>query len=214
MNKRSKILLADDHAVILDGLRSLLEPEFEVVGSVEDGRALIDAVKSLRPDLVLADISMPLLNGIDAARQLKKDDPRMKLIILTMHPDVSLAREALQAGADGYILKNSHADEIVSAIREVLIGRTYLSPRITQDVLHSYMDSTATADDLGPDLSAREREVLQLTAEGMSHKDVANTLGISVRTAQFHRYKVMQKLGLRTTSELTKYAIKHGITTS
>ncbi len=209
--KKPRILLADDHRLVLDGLSSILEPDFEVVGAVEDGRALLDAIAETRPDVAIIDISMPLLNGIDAARQIKKAHPDAKLIFLTMHPEVRLAREALDAGASGYVLKSSPASEIITAIQHVLEGRTYLSPLVTKDVLHSYVESAPGKDDLPVALTPREREVLQLTAEGRSHKEIASLLNISVKTAQFHRYKITEKLGVRTTSELTRHAIKQGL---
>ena len=209
--KRPRILLADDHTVILDGLRSILESDFEIVGAVNDGRSLVTAFKELRPDLVLSDITMPLLNGLEAARKIKKADPRARIIFLTMHPDVALAKEALRAGGSGYLVKHSPASEIVTAIRQVLQGRVYLSPLVTKEVLDSFMADVEDPGQLPSALSEREREVLQLVAEGHSHKDVARTLGISVRTAQYHRYNIMEKLGLRTAPELTKYAIKQGI---
>ena len=208
--KRPRVLLADDHTVIVDGLRSILEPEFEIVGAVADGRALLAAAETLRPDVIISDISMPLLNGLEAARQIKKSDPHAKIIFLTVHPDVTFAQEALQAGASGYLLKNSPAAELITAIQEVLKGRVYLSPLITKDVLHSYIGVTQEPEKL-PALTAREREVLQLVAEGRTHKEVATILNISVKTAQSHRYSIMEKLGLRTTAELTQYAIKHGL---
>ena len=209
--KRPKILLADDHTVILDGLRSILEADFEIVGAVTDGRALVAACEKLRPDVVLSDITMPLLNGLDATRQIKKADPEAKIIFLTMHPDVAMAKEALRAGGSGYVVKHSPASEIVTAIHEVLQGRVYLSPLVTKEVLDSFMANVEGPEQLPSPLSQREREVLQLVAEGQTHKEVAQTLGISVRTAQYHRYNIMKKLGLRTAAELTQYAIKHGI---
>ncbi len=208
--KRPRVLLADDHTVIVDGLRSILEPEFEIVGAVADGRALLAAAETLRPDVIISDISMPLLNGLEAARQIKKSDPRARIIFLTVHPDVTFAQEALQAGASGYLLKNSPAAELITAIQEVLKGRVYLSPLITKDVLHSYIRGTQEPEKL-PALTPREREVLQLVAEGRTHKEVATILNISVKTAQSHKYSIMEKLGLRTTAELTQYAIKHGL---
>jgi len=209
--KRPKILLADDHAVILDGLRSILEADFEIVGAVTDGRALVAACKKLRPDVVLCDITMPLLNGLEATRQIKKADPEAKIIFLTMHPDVAMAKEALRAGGSGYLVKHSPASEIVTAIDQVLRGRVYLSPLVTKELLDSFMANVEGPGELPSPLSEREREVLQLVAEGQTHKQVAQTLGISVRTAQYHRYNIMRKLGLRTAPELTQYAIKHGI---
>ena len=209
--KRPKILLADDHTVILDGLRSILEADFEIVGAVTDGRALVAAYKKLLPGVVLCDITMPLLNGLDATRQIKKADPEAKIIFLTMHPDVAMAKEALRAGGSGYLVKHSPASEIVTAIQQVLRGRVYLSPLVTKEGLDSFMANVGGPGELPSPLSEREREVLQLVAEGKTHKQVAQTLGISVRTAQYHRYNIMKKLGLRTAPELTQYAIKHGI---
>ena len=209
--KRPKILLADDHAVILDGLRSILEADFEIVGAVTDGRAVVAAYKKLRPDVVLCDITMPLLNGLDATRQIKKADTEAKIIFLTMHPDVAMAKEALRAGGTGYIVKHSPAAEIVTAIHQVLQGQVYLSPLVTKEGLDSFMANVEGTEALSSPLSEREREVLQLVAEGQTHKQVAQTLGISVRTAQYHRYNIMKKLGLHTAPELTQYAIKHGI---
>ncbi len=209
--KRARVLLADDHAVVLDGLTKILEPEFDIVGTVADGRALLNAVESLLPDVVVLDISMPLLNGIDAAKLIKKSHPDVRIVFVTMHPDVEIARQALAAGASGYILKHSPASEVVAALHEVCHGNAYLTPLVTKGVLDSYLRQPTTAADLPSPLSAREKEVLQLAAEGCSHKEVATTLNISVKTAQFHRHNIMNKLGLRTVAELTQYAIKHRI---
>ena len=209
--KRPRLLLGDDHAIILDGLRRILEPHFDIVGSVQDGRALVAAAQELHPDVVVADISMPLLNGIEAARQILKADPRVKIVFLTMHPDVTYATEAFRAGASGYVLKNSAASELVTAIQEVLKGRTYLTPLVAKDVIASLLEVPAPWEKLPPALTPRQREILQLVAEGRAAKDIAAILNISPRTVEFHKYRIMEVLGLRTTAELTQYAIKHGI---
>ena len=209
--KRPRLLLADDHRLFVEGLRRLLEPEFELVDTVEDGRALVAAADKLKPDVIIADISMPLLNGIEAGRQIKKSDPNMKIIFLTMHEDVGYASEAFQAGAAGYLVKRSTPDELVTAIHVVLKGRVYLSPMIAKDVMYYYMEGPPEPKKQFSILTARERKVLELVAEGRTHKKVATVLSISIKTAQAHRYSIMEKLGLRTTAELTRYAIKHGM---
>lgn len=209
--KRPRVLLGDDHAIILDGLRRILEPTFEVVGAAPDGRALVAAAQELRPDVIVADISMPLLNGIEAARQLRKLESRAKIVFLTMHPDVAYAAEAFRAGASGYVLKNSAASELVTAIEESLKGRTYLTPLVAKDLIASLLESPAHPEKPLPPLTPRQREILQLVAEGRSAKDIAGILNISPRTVEFHKYRIMEVLGLRTTAELTQYAIKHGI---
>ena len=209
--KRPRVLLGDDHAIILDGLRRILEPHFEVVGTAQDGRALVAAAKELRPDVIVADISMPLLNGIEAARQLQKEPSPPKIIFLTMHPDVTYTTEAFRAGASGYVLKNSAASELVTAIQEVLQGRTYLTPLVAKDMLDNLLETPAQPEKQSLTLTSRQREILQLVAEGRSAKDMAAILNISPRTVEFHKYRIMEVLGMRTTAELTQYAIKHGI---
>lgn len=209
--KRPTVLLADDHTIVVEGLRRILEPEFELVGAVGDGRALVSATEKLRPDVVITDISMPLLNGLEATRQIMKADRRTKIIFLTMHADINYSTEAFQAGASGYLLKQSAAEELLTAIREVLKGRVYLSPLVAKGVLHSFMEGRDQHDKPSVKLSSRQREVLQLLAEGQSVKQIAATLNISTRTAEFHKYAIMEKLGLHTIAELTHYAIKHRI---
>ena len=209
--KRARLLLADDHTLVLEGFRRLLEPEFELAGAVEDGRALVAATQKLKPDVVLLDISMPLLNGIDAARQLKKIMPELKLIFLTMHADPAYVTEAFRVGASGYLLKRSAASELVNAIREVLRGRCYVTPLVTKDMLGSVLGPSPERGTFSTDLTPRQREVLQLVAEGHSTKEVATVLNISVKTVEFHKSRLTQRLGIRTTAELTKFAIQHGI---
>ena len=209
--KRLRVLLADDHKIVLEGLRSLLEPEFEIVGAVEDGRALVAEAKRLGPDVVVADISMPELNGIDAARQIRKMDARMKIVFLTMHADVSYAAEAFNAGAAGFVLKHSAPRELITAIREAMQGRTFVTPIIAGDLIDSYQKGSRQQGEMKAELSPRQREVLQLLAEGKSIKEVAAVLNISPRTAEFHKYRMMDQLKIKTSAELIQYAVKHGI---
>jgi DNA-binding NarL/FixJ family response regulator len=209
--KRPKVLIADDHSMVIDGLRSLLEPEFEVVGAVNDGRAVLPEVRKLQPDVVVIDISMPLLNGLDCTRQLHDTGCTAKILILTMHPDATLAQEALAAGASGYLLKSSPGSELKGALRDVLRGRTYLSPGVTRDAVEIMGRVTSIHEDVWARLTPRQREVLQLLAEGKSHKEVADILNISVKTAEYHKYAILDKLGLKTNAELVKYAVRHGI---
>ena len=209
--KRTKILIADDHSMVIDGLRGLLEPEYEVVGAVNDGRAVLPEVQKKKPDVVVIDISMPLLNGLDCTRQLREARCTAKILILTMHPDATLAQEALAAGASGYLLKSSPGSELKGALKEVLQGRTYLSPAVTRDVLEVMGRMTSIHENVWAHLTPRQREVLQLLAEGKSHKEIASILNISVKTAEFHKYAILGTLGLKTNAELVQYAIRHGI---
>jgi DNA-binding NarL/FixJ family response regulator len=209
--KRPKVLIADDHSMVIDGLRSLLEPEFEVVGAVNDGRAVLPEVRKLQPDVVVIDISMPLLNGLDCTRQLHDTGCTAKILILTMHMDATLAQEALAAGASGYLLKSSPGSELKGALRDVLQGRTYLSPGVTRDAVEIMGRMTSIHEDVWAHLTSRQREVLQLLAEGKSHKEVADILNISMKTAEYHKYAILDKLGLKTNAELVKYAVRHGI---
>ncbi len=207
---RPRVLLADDHTMILAGLCSLLESDFDLVGTVEDGRALIDAAVQLKPDIIMMDISMPLLNGIEAARQLQKSVPQSKIIFLTMHGDIAYVREAFRAGASGYLIKRSAATELITAIHEVLKGRTYVTPLVTKDMMESFLEPTDSAEKLQSRLTPRQREVLQLVAEGHSNKEIAAVLKVSTKTVEFHKYNLMRALGIRTTAELTQYAMRHG----
>jgi DNA-binding NarL/FixJ family response regulator len=208
---RARVLLADDHKILGEGLQSLLEPEFDVVGIVEDGRALVEVAEELRPDVIVVDISMPLLNGIEAARHITKVNPALKIVFLTMHADVIYATKAFAAGAMGYVLKQSAASELLAAIREALRGHIYVTPLIAKDLLRAYMDRPHAPGSPQPTLTPRQREVMQLLAEGHSAKEVAAILHISARTAEYHKYRAMEMLGLRTSAELIQYAIKHGI---
>jgi DNA-binding NarL/FixJ family response regulator len=209
--KRPRVLLADDHRIVAEGLRRLLEPEFELVGSVEDGRALLEAAKKLSPDVIVVDVSMPLLNGIEATRQLKKDHTKMKVVVLTMHPDVTYAARALEAGASGYVLKHSAPTELVTAIREALRGRIYLTPLVSKEALQVLRRSRRPAGMKSMELTSRQREVLQLLAEGHSSKEIATILHVSPRTVEFHKYRMMEQLHLESMAALIQYAVKHGI---
>lgn len=208
---RTRLLLADDHTLLLEGLRMMLEPEFELVGVVEDGQALLAAAAELKPDLILLDISMPLLNGIDAARQLRKAVPASKLIFLTMHGDTDYVKEALRAGASGYLLKRSAASELLTAIRAVLKGHNYVSPLVGTDQQELIRAAAHPGNVFSDRLTPRQRQVLQLVAEGCTRKEVAATLRISVKTVEFHKAALSRGFHLRTTADFTRYAIEHGI---
>lgn len=205
-------MLADDHTLVLEGLRRLLEDECELVGMVEDGRALVETAPKLAPDLILLDISMPLLNGLDAARRLRKLVPESRIIFLTMHADPTYASEAFEAGAAGYLLKRSAASELAAAIATVLDGGKYLTPLITSEALRASVPRSVTVPPTLGKLTPRQREVLQLVAEGHSGKEIAARLGISAKTVEYHKASLMNRLGVRTGSELTKYAVAHGVT--
>ncbi|MBH0203875.1 MAG: response regulator transcription factor [Nitrospira sp.] len=212
VTKKPRLLMADDHSIMLAGLQKLVESMCEVVGTVQDGRALVEAAERLRPDLILLDISMPLLNGVDAARQIKKSVPDAKLLFLTMHASPVFATEALQAGGSGYLLKQSAASELPQAIESVLAGKTYLTPSIIKPVL----SSIAQQDSVGlrtsvMGLTPRQREVLQLIAEGRCAKDIAVLLNISVKTVEFHKTRVMEQLNLHSALELARFAIAEGL---
>jgi DNA-binding NarL/FixJ family response regulator len=208
--KRPSVLLADDHRLLREAFTQLLEPHCDVVGAVADGRALLAAAPELRPDIVVLDIAMPLLNGIDAARQLKGLMPEVKLIFLTVSEDPDLAAEAFRAGASGYLLKNSAASELFKAIQEVSQGHSYVTPLATRGLVGSLIREPRPARGAEP-LSTRQREVLQLLAEGRSMKEVARILAITPRTVAFHKYRIMEDLGIKTGAELVQYAIKHHI---
>jgi DNA-binding NarL/FixJ family response regulator len=210
---RPRVLLADDHRIVAEGLKSLLVEEFDLVGLVEDGRALIAAAKTLRPDVIVTDISMPHLNGLDALSQLKKDNSRVKVVFLTMHKDASYARRALESGGSGFVLKHSAPAELVDAIRAALDGKTYLTPAFAGEVFQAMRDDPEQASDPVASLTPRQREILQLLAEGRSVKEISAALDISSRTVEFHKYQMMESLGLQGNAELIRFAMKHGIVT-
>ena len=206
---KARILLADDHTLVAEAFKRLLEPEFEVVGTVGDGRALLRAAADLKPDLVLVDLNMPLLNGLDASEQLKQALPRVKIIVLTMNEDPEIAAETMEKWASGYLLKKSAGSELLKAVRDVLRGGRYIAP-----ALREAMEEMASRD-LRPDsaraLTARQREVLQLLAEGHTMKEAAAILNVATRTIAFHKYRIMQDFGLENNSDLVRFAMKHGL---
>ena len=206
-----RVLIADDHRILAEGVRSLLEPEFEVVGIVDDGRELVEAAKQLQPDVIVADISMPSLNGIEAAVQLRDSGVTSKVVFLTQHREVAYARRAIEAGAVGFVLKHSVATELVTAIHEVLRGQTYITPMIAGELLDSYRTDDSGEGNAMHQLTLRQREVLQLVAEGRTAKQIAELLKISTRTAEAHKANILKALGLQSTAELVQYAIRNGI---
>ena len=211
--KRPRVLLANDHRLLREAFAHLLEPSCQVVGAVGDGRALLAAAQELRPDIVVLDIAMPLLNGLAAARQLKHLMPEVKLIFLTVSEDPDLAAEAFRAGASGYLLKNSAASELLESIQEVSQGRSYITPLATQGLVGSLLRDPGAARGAGH-LSDRQREVLQLLAEGRTMKEIAHILKITPRTVAFHKYSMMEDLGIKSSAGLVQFAIKHGVVAS
>jgi DNA-binding NarL/FixJ family response regulator len=210
--KRPRVLLADDHRLLREAFAQMLEPNCEVLGAVADGRALLAAAKELRPDVVVLDIAMPLLNGLDAARQLKRLMPEVKVIFLTVSEDPDLAAEAFRVGASGFLLKNSAASELFQAIQEVLQGRSYVTPQATQGLVSAFLDRPEPGKKSG-ELSPRQREVLQLLAEGHSMKEIGRILKITPRTVAFHKYSMMGQLGITSSAELVQFAIKQHVVT-
>ncbi len=211
MIRRSRILIADDHTLIAELCKKLLEAEFDVVGTVSDGRALVRAAAELKPDVVVVDVAMPVLNGLDAGRQVREMLPAVKLIFLTMNPDVEVAAEAFRRGAHGYLLKTCAAAEMVLAVREVLRGKSYMTPVLPREVVNFLrkQDKKMVYED--ERLTQRQREVLQLLAEGKVMKEVSSILHMSTRTVAYHKYRMMEVLGAKSTAELVKYAIKNHI---
>lgn len=206
---KARILLADDHTLVAEAFKRLLEPEFEVVGTVGDGRALLKAAGELKPDLVLVDLNMPLLNGLDAGEQLKQTLPKIKIIVLTMNEDPEIAAETMEKWASGYLLKKSAGSELLKAVRDVLRGGRYIAP-----ALREAMQELATRDsrpDSSRGLTARQREVLQLLAEGHTMKEAAAILNVATRTIAFHKYRIMQDFGLENNADLVRFAIKQGL---
>ncbi len=209
--KRARILLADDHRIVAEGLRGLLEADFDLVGIVEDGRAMLEAAEKLKPDVVVADVSMPLLNGIEALRQLKKKNKHIAVVFLTMHADVSYASSAFEAGALGYVLKHSAPMELITAINSALKGRTYITPLLAGELLQFQAQKPQRRGSEVDKLTSRQREVLQLLAEGRCVKEIATILNISTRTVEFHKYSTMEALGLKSSADLVRFAVRHGI---
>ncbi|HEU4678337.1 MAG TPA: response regulator transcription factor [Terrimicrobiaceae bacterium] len=208
--KRPRILLADDHTMLLDAFRRLLEPRCEVVGTACDGRELIELAATTRPDVIVLDISMPGLNGMDACAQLRRKIPSMRFVFLTVNEDPDIAAEAISLGASGYLLKSSASRELFTAIEHALAGKTYITPLVTKGVPVGIFLRQATKPGVEK-LTARQREVLQLLAEGRAMKEVADLLHVTARTVAFHKYTIMEELGLKASAELVQYAIEHGI---
>jgi DNA-binding NarL/FixJ family response regulator len=206
---RPRVLLADDHALLLGAFEKLLSDDCDIVAQVSDGRALVAAADRLKPDIVVLDISMPLLNGLEAARQIKHNLRNVKLVFVTMNEDTDLAAEAFRAGASAYVLKQSATSELLTAIREVMEGHSYVTPLITEGLVGSLMRHDAGAP--SQELTARQREVLQLLAEGRSMKEIADLLNLTPRTVAFHKYRIMEQLKVKSTAELVQYAVKHHI---
>jgi DNA-binding NarL/FixJ family response regulator len=202
---RPRILLADDHALLLGAFGTLLAPEYDVVGGVSDGRALIAAAEKLQPDVIVLDVSMPLLNGLDAGREIKRRFPRIKLVFVTMNEHADLAAAAFRIGASGYLLKRSAASELQLAIREALHGRMYITPLVTDGIVGSLLQAAQNPE---PELTPRQREVLQLLAEGRSMKQVADVLNVTPRTVAFHKYRMMEQLGITSSAELIQFAVR------
>ncbi len=208
---KARVLLVDDHRIVTEGLRALLEPEFQIVGTVDDGRAAVEASGDLKPDVVVLDISMPSLNGLEAARQIRKLSPKVKIVFLTMHNDITYVRKAFEAGASAYVIKHSASLDLRLAIQEALSGRTYITPAVVKEGNNVLLRRSRMSKNASNRLTPRQREVLQLLAEGRSAKEAASILHLSPRTVEFHKYRLMQQLGFETTAQLLQFAIKHKI---
>jgi DNA-binding NarL/FixJ family response regulator len=207
---KPRVLLADDHRIFTEALKALLADEFELAGVVEDGRALVEAARALRPDVIVADISMPVQNGIDALAELKQHDPDVRVVFLTMHRNVAYARRALELGAAGFVLKHSASAELVMAVHAALQGRTFVTPDLAADLISAAgPGAQRTADPAA--LTPRQRDVLQLLAGGKSVKEIAAVLGLSPRTVEDHKYRMMETLGLENNVELVRFALEHGL---
>lgn len=208
--KRARVLLADDHRIVAQGLVSLLSPEFDLVGVVENGRALLTAARELRPDVIISDISMPELNGVEALEELKKHDPGVRVIFLTMHHNVAYARQAMDAGALGYVLKHSAAEELILAVRAAVAGQTFVSPAIAGELLQAMRSGDGSDEHPIRKLTLRQREILRLLVDGHSAKAIASRLDISPRTVEFHKYSMMETLGVSSSAELIRFALESG----
>lgn len=206
---RSRVLIADDHTLVADLCKKLLDTEFDVVGIVSDGHALVRAAARLKPDAIVVDIAMPVLNGLDAGQQVKQMLPAVKLVYLTMNADPEVAAEAFRRGASGYLLKTCAADEMVVAVRQVLRGMSYLSPRLSKDTVNYLRRQSKPLAEEGDRLTERQREVLQLLAEGKVMKEVGGILNMTTRTVAFHKYRIMEVLGARSSAELVRYAVRN-----
>lgn len=206
-----RVLLGDDHALILDGVRATLQLHYEVVGQVTDGKALVAAAERLKPDLIVLDISMPLLNGFESARRIKELLPSTKLIFLSQHLQPAYLKQALKVGASGYVLKSGATEELQKAITVVLRGQTYITPSFGDDVIARLWDRSGEVSNESEELTERQREIVQLIVEGRANKEIADILHLSIKTIEFHRARIMSKLGVRTVAELTKVALQQGL---
>ena len=204
-----RILIADDHTLVAEACKKLLDSEYEVVGTVTDGRSVVRAAVELKPHLIIVDISMPLLNGLDAGQQIKELLPSVKLLFVTMNHDADLAAEAFRRGASGYLLKTCAASELTIAVREILRGKSYLSPMIAKDTVEFLLRQDKGVVEEGSRLTERQREVLQLLAEGKCMKEVASVLNVTARTVAFHKYRIMEVIHAKSNAELVQYAIRH-----
>jgi DNA-binding NarL/FixJ family response regulator len=208
---RVRVLLADDHRMVAEGIKSLLAVEFDLIGVVEDGRAMVDAAKKLKPDVIVADITMPHLNGIEALEEIEKFDPDARVVFLTMQRDVAYARRALEAGAAGFVLKHSAPEELVLAVRAAMQGRTFVTPTLAGEVLQAVRRSPSQVQDPVATLTLRQREILRLLVDGLTAKQIASRLDISPRTVEFHKYRMLESLGLKGSAELIHFAIQQGV---
>ncbi|MBE8577263.1 response regulator [Vibrio sp. OPT18] len=204
------VLLADDHVMVAEGIKNLLAKEYQVVGIVEDGNALVQKAKELKPDIIVSDISMPIMNGISSAEKIIATNKDVKIILLTMHPELKYAMKALDIGVHGYVLKHAAPEELLTAIKTVLLNKTYITPTLAADIMDAYKNNQGTKDPLDI-LTSRQRQVLQLLAESHSAKEIANILNVSSRTVEFHKYKMVEILKLNSASELVPFAIKNGL---
>jgi len=209
---RARVLLADDHTLVAEAFRKLVEPHYEVVGIVADGRALIAAARSLKPDVIVVDLAMPLLNGLEATVQLRQISPKSKIIIVTMEEDSNVAADAIRKGASGYLLKTAAASELLKAIQDVLKSKSYVTPQIAQGMMDSWVRDPRQGQ--GKHLTQRQREVVQLLAEGRTMKQVAAILSITPRTVAFHKYKIMEEFGLKSNAELFQFAVREHMITA
>jgi DNA-binding NarL/FixJ family response regulator len=208
---KTRVLLGDDHALILDGIRAVLQVQYDVVGQAGDGRALVMAAGKLKPDVVILDISMPLLNGFEAAKQIKKERAATKLIFLSQHLNPAYLRQALKIGASGYVLKSGATQELHTAIQKVLKGETYISPAFGEDVIAGMWSRTGEVSEQTEELTDRQREILKLIIDGKANKEIADIIHVSVKTVEFHRARLMDRLGVRSVAELTKVALQQGL---
>ncbi len=209
--QKPRVLVADDHLILAQGLGALLREDFELVGLARDGRELVELAIQTKPDVIVTDISMPLMNGTDAVRQLRSHGITAKVIVLTQHKDPQIAAEAFRAGVSGFLVKQAAGEELVTAIREVLQGRSYLTTLIAKDLISVLLDAQSKTSEDKLNLTARQREILPLFAEGKTAKEVASLLNISVRTAEGHKYEIMEALGVKTSAELVRHAIRLGL---